>query len=223
MSFNSWLHLRNNTYTKLLIILICIFIVRSLVENWLGHLLLSLCFLGASIATLETFDLPRKALNFLRVIAIIACAFTMINLTKFYWFNIYISIIGYLAYAIFMILAIVIIQRRINTAEKVNQDIIRGSICIYLILGILWHIFYLIIWDVDAAAFQGLEASSASQKLFYFSFTTLTTLGYGDITPVNRLAMTLTNLESIIGQLYPAIVIAKLVSLYSSSDLNDTV
>lgn len=222
MSLNSWLHLRKNTYTKLLIILVCIFIVRSLIESWLGQLLLSLCFLGSSIAILETFDLPGKALCFFRVIAVIACAFTMIELTEFYWLDIYVSIIGYLAYAIFMILAIFIIQRRINIAKKVNNDILRGGICIYLILGILWHIFYLIIWDLDAAAFKGLEPSIASQKLFYFSFTTLTTLGYGDITPVNGLAMTLTNLEAIVGQLYPAITIAKLVSLYISSDPNDT-
>jgi hypothetical protein len=51
--------------------------------------------------------------------------------------------------------------------------------------------------------------------VFYFSFTTLTTLGYGDVSPVNSFAMMLANAEALIGQLYPAIVIAKLVSLYT--------
>ena len=51
-------------------------------------------------------------------------------------------------------------------------------------------------------------------NLFYFSFVTLTTLGYGDITPVNNFAMMFTNLEGLCGQLFPAISIATLVSLY---------
>ena len=57
---------------------------------------------------------------------------------------------------------------------------------------------------------EGVSHSS----IFDFSFTTLTTLGYGDITPNNAFAMILTNAEALVGQIYPAVVIAKLVSLY---------
>ena len=52
--------------------------------------------------------------------------------------------------------------------------------------------------------------------MLYFSFTTLTTLGYGDITPVSKMTMTLSNVQAIIGQLYPAIFIARLVGLYTA-------
>ena len=222
MRLKSWLHFEKNKYTKLLIILICLFIVGSLFEGWSRMILISFCFFGSSIAILETFDLPQKVIYFLKAVALIAFVFNLIASLDFSWAGIYMSIIGHLGSTIFMVLAVLIIQQRINNARKVNRDIIRGGICIYLILGILWYILYLIVWNLDAAAFEGLVPSSASQKLFYFSFTTLTTLGYGDITPVNPLAMTLTNLEAIIGQLYPAIVIAKLVSLYVNSDINDT-
>lgn len=216
MGFNSWLHFKKNKYTQLLVVLICIFIVGSIIDSWQGSILLSFCFLGSSIAILETFDLPKKLMYLLKIIALIGFACNIIDLLNLSLFGHYISIFGYFVYSLFMILAILIIQKRINSAEKVDDDIVRGGICIYLILGILWYIFYLIVWNLDPAAFKGLEASQATQKIFYFSFTTLTTLGYGDITPVNRLAMTLTNLEAIVGQLYPAIVIAKLVSLYIS-------
>ena len=52
----------------------------------------------------------------------------------------------------------------------------------------------------------------------YYSFTTLTTLGYGDIVPLNKIAMVVHNIESVFGQLFPAVFIAKLVSLYSVED-----
>jgi hypothetical protein len=222
VKFDSWLHLKKNKYTKLFYALICLFFAGSFANNWLGMLVFSSCFLGASLAVLETLYLPRKGIYILRAIAVIAFVFSVINLPYFFPFSAYISTIGYLGYTLFMILAILVMQKRINSAKQVDQDLIRGGICIYLILGFLWSIFYLIIWQLDPTAFKGLAPGDANQKLFYFSFTTLTTLGYGDILPVNRLAMTLTNLEAIVGQLYPAIAIAKLVSLYTSADSAET-
>ena len=218
MKFDSWLHFKKTKYTRLLNVLICLFLAYSFVNTLLGQMVISVGFLVANLTVLETLYLSRKEIYFLRVIAVIAFSCSIINLFEFSQFSIYISALGYLGYALFMILAILVIQKRITAAKKVDQDIIRGSICIYLILGFLWGTSYLIIWYLDATAFKGLDAGNAKQQLFYFSFTTLTTIGYGDISPVNPLAMTLANLEGIVGQLYPAIVIAKLVSLYAMAD-----
>ena len=80
-------------------------------------------------------------------------------------------------------------------------------------MGILWFFFYQIIMFFDPNALSMPEGVSHS-SIFDFSFTTLTTLGYGDITPNNAFAMILTNAEALVGQIYPAVVIAKLVSLY---------
>jgi len=218
VNFNNWLQFKKNKYTKLLLILLCLFFAASLVNNWLRILVVSSCFLGASLAVLETLYLSRKGILSLRAIAIIAFFCSVIDFPQFPRFSNYISAIGNLGYTLFMILAILVIQKRINSAQNIDMDIIRGGICIYLILGFLWSIFYMILCQLDPSAFKGLVGDDANHKLFYFSFTTLTTLGYGDILPVAPLAMTLTNLEAIIGQLYPAIAIAKLVSLYSSAD-----
>ncbi len=72
---------------------------------------------------------------------------------------------------------------------------------------------------LDSKAFFYSVERKGIYQLMYYSFTTLTTLGYGDIVPLNRLAMVLCNMESIIGQLYPAVFIARLVSLYSVQDM----
>jgi len=88
-------------------------------------------------------------------------------------------------------------------------------------LGIIWTIAY---WLVDQLTPRGAFAfNTAGEKqsirgfnAFYFSFVTLSTVGYGDITPVSKVARMLAAMEAMTGQLYVAVVIARLVSLYSS-------
>jgi hypothetical protein len=96
---------------------------------------------------------------------------------------------------------------------------IRGAIVIYLLLGALWALLYQVVALTIPQAFRlpdGMAAGDpdALQRLMtYYSFITLTTTGYGDITPVHPVARTLSMLEALVGQLYPAITLARLVSL----------
>lgn len=96
---------------------------------------------------------------------------------------------------------------------------IRGAILIYLLLGALWALLYQVVAFTVPEAFrfpEGLDTGdpyALRRLLTYFSFITLTTTGYGDITPVHQAARTLAMLESLVGQLYPAITLARLVSL----------
>ncbi|MGH2414162.1 MAG: ion channel [Microcystaceae cyanobacterium] len=114
---------------------------------------------------------------------------------------------------IFMVLAVLIIVRKIFRDRKITGDTLRGGISVYLMLGILWFQIYTMIYTLDSTAFS---RPLTPHQLLYFSFVTLTTVGYGDISPIAPIAMTLANLEAIVGQLYPAIIIARLVALYSS-------
>ena len=100
--------------------------------------------------------------------------------------------------------------------KKVNLDVIKGAICIYFMLGIFWFSLYYttFLFDENAFSFPDTNLNRIRSQLFYFSFTTLTTLGYGDITPFNAFAMMLANGEALMGQLFPAIFLAKLVSSY---------
>ncbi|WP_426669023.1 potassium channel family protein [Mucilaginibacter sp. McL0603] len=89
---------------------------------------------------------------------------------------------------------------------------IQGSIVVYLLISFIFGILYHIIAKADGGAFHGLK-SSDRKELMYFSLVTLTTMGYGDITPILPLARSLTTMEALVGQLYPAILIARLVSM----------
>jgi hypothetical protein len=127
------------------------------------------------------------------------------------------DLLSNLIFAFFLGLSILFLGRKMYQSEEVNGDTLLGGISLYLLFGILWYIFYNLIYILNQNAFSQ-NSEMSNYDLLYFSITTLTTLGYGDIIPVNRIAMGLTNIEAIIGQLYPAIFLARLVSLYITPD-----
>lgn len=98
----------------------------------------------------------------------------------------------------------------------ITRQRVQGSIIIYLLLGLLWAEAYTLAAHLDSDSFAGnlgTEWNALSGRLTYFSFVTLTTVGYGDILPTSMVTRTLANLEGLIGQLFPAILIARLVSM----------
>jgi len=100
--------------------------------------------------------------------------------------------------------------------SKIDRNKLIGSLSLYLLLGNIWTVLYLIIILMDPTAFSGLEVTSWQQgfaRVGYYSFVTLTTLGYGDILPHNHIAEFFVSIEAIIGIFYVAIVVSSLISL----------
>jgi hypothetical protein len=112
-------------------------------------------------------------------------------------------------------------------ATSVTIEVLCASISAYLMLGLIWTILY---WLVDQLTPGGAFSyntnvgprSMSGFTGFYFSFITLSTVGYGDITPVSRIARWLAAMEAMTGLLYVAVLIARLVSLYSTPKSNDS-
>jgi hypothetical protein len=105
----------------------------------------------------------------------------------------------------------------------VSPHRIRGAIVVYLLIGALFGFVYqfLVLVDPDAIRLASetsmRDLQAIRRELSYFSFVTLTTLGYGDIAPVSPVARSLVTLEAMTGQLYIAITIARLVSIQSGA------
>ncbi len=96
-------------------------------------------------------------------------------------------------------------------------DRVFGAIVLYLLVGLIASFAYAALYALDSGAFSKLpSANGGDYDWLYFSFVTLTTLGYGDITPIARSARALAMLEALVGQLYPAIIIARFVSLQAT-------
>jgi len=120
---------------------------------------------------------------------------------------------------LFYLFTTVIAFRSLLTGNRINLNMIMGSICVYILVGISWSIFYFFVSVIHPGAFNGVTETGAKQQftdLLYYSFVTLSTLGYGDITPVTPIARTLAYIEALFGQFYIAILVASFVGMHIS-------
>jgi hypothetical protein len=125
---------------------------------------------------------------------------------------------GHMVFVGFVVLQLL---RFILRSTRVNADVMCAGISAYLMLGLLWTTAYLTVSQLNPAAFAGARLV-ANQPLgrfdaLYFSYVSLTCLGCSDIAPVSHAARMLLMMESMTGVLYIAILIARLVALYSRS------
>jgi hypothetical protein len=111
-------------------------------------------------------------------------------------------------------------------APVVNVDVLCASVAAYLMLGLMWTVAYWLVDQLTPGGAFSFNTSRGSHSMngftgFYFSFITLSTVGYGDITPVSQAARWLAAMEAMTGSLYVAVLIARLVSLYSAAKSDD--
>jgi hypothetical protein len=121
---------------------------------------------------------------------------------------------------VFVIFLVVQFLRFILRAPRVNAEVMYAGISVYLLLGLSWMFAYQLVAQMVPGSFA-FNAGPAGQSMdgftaYYFSFVTLTTVGYGDITPVSNGARALAAMEAMTGTLYVAVLISRLVALYSS-------
>lgn len=131
-----------------------------------------------------------------------------------------------LADGLFYLYIAVVIAIHVLSARRVTTDILLGAVCVYLMLGLGWASIYEfaeLIWPGSFRSVEPLfrgsleDGSLRGAGFVYYSFVTLSTLGYGDITPVTPPARALAWMQAVVGQIYLVIAVARLVSLNVSS------
>jgi len=129
---------------------------------------------------------------------------------------------GRIPLALFLVYVCGLILRMVLTARVVDLEIILAALCVYLLLALIWGIAYYLLevyqpgsFSIPAAmlAENSNPARTTSSALHYFSYVTITTLGYGDVTPVAPLARSMAMLEAVVGQIYLVTLVARLVSM----------
>jgi hypothetical protein len=131
---------------------------------------------------------------------------------------------GRLCEVLFLLGASVLIVESLFSAPTLTFDSILGAVCGYLFLGLAWAVLYAMIEGFRPGSFEisrklvtgGEVARPLPHVLTYYSFVTLTTVGYGDISPVSPAARTLSWIEAITGQFYLAVIVAGLVSVLAA-------
>jgi len=106
--------------------------------------------------------------------------------------------------------------KQVLFSGAIDSNKIVGAICIYLLMGLIWTLMYLFLAQSIPGAFNGLEQVvwyDNFANVAYYSFVTLTTLGYGDISPVTPIARFLVYMEAVVGVFYMAILVASLIGV----------
>jgi hypothetical protein len=125
----------------------------------------------------------------------------------------------------FFVLATAFSFKRVLEGDLVDMNRIAGGISIYMLIGLIWASLYFFLSLVDPQAFNGVSdfrtddvqlLRNTYMDLLYYSYVTLSTLGYGEITPASRAAQSFAYLEAICGVMYIAVLVSALVGSYGS-------
>ncbi len=144
----------------------------------------------------------------------------LLPLLILYWLGIFDIIIfsrgvSYLLFVCYFGLLVYSYMRQLARFKKVSMNMLYGTLCLYLIIGLFWGALYALLNELSPGSYSGTlltNARSDTLETFnYFSLVTLTTLGYGDITPQTLGAGALCQVEAIVGQIFMAVVVAWLV------------
>ena len=130
-------------------------------------------------------------------------------------------VVGSLCGAAFFLFAIIQMLIFIYGQKEVTRDLIVGAAVVYLFMALMWTFIFVVVETLHPGSFNLPEGQNieATRQFVYYSFVTLTTLGYGDITPITTMARSLCILEAVIGQLYLVVQVAWLVGIHVSQSV----
>lgn len=208
-----------NNFLYLVISLVILLLVGALVQQFPAKLGQHL-FQAITVITLATgiigFKSSRRwfhtGIGFIISILLVVAISVLLDISGLSYLHLLMLIIFY-TWATWMA------ARQVLFTGPIDGNKIIGAICIYLLMGLIWTLFYLLIAQAMPAAFNGLEQKvwyDNFADVAYYSFVTLTTLGYGDISPIVPIARFFVYMEAIVGVFYMAILVASLIGIRAS-------
>jgi voltage-gated potassium channel len=174
--------------------------------------------LYASIFVLGAFTLEQN--RFLRAAALASgVAVFAAGLANSYGPRSEAELAVFLTSIIYHAVMIVVLARYIFGAQTVMTDVLLSATSLYLVIGSLFAaIFALIEWTAPSSFLAASGAEMGWQQLIYYSYVTLTTVGYGDITPQSHYAQAAAAFEAVIGVLYTVVLLSRLVAMYGQEN-----
>lgn len=205
-----------------LMVLVIFIILPLFPASFLIHMSLQVSFIILILSTICT--LSSKWVD-LGLGVILALPYIFFNIFSAFTNSLHYLIVAYFLYCFFLFFSVIILAKRVLSKKKIDTNLVFGAITIYLLTGIIWSKFYFLVEYFLPHSFHGIEGFDYKNyslentfqihfDLLYFSFTTLATLGLGDINPLQRFPKSLTIFEAMFGQLFVATVISKTVSIW---------
>ena len=206
-------------FLGLLIFIVAMIIVGPLFEEFV-RLSILMDILWSAILVSAIYAVSQKKRHILIAILL---ALPMLGSiwTKYFVQNKALIVVGSLCGAAFFLFAIIQMLIFIYSHKEVTRDLIVGAAVVYLFMALMWTFIFVVVETLHPGSFNLPEGQNleATRHFLYYSFVTLTTLGYGDITPLTPLARSLCILEAVIGQLYLVVQVAWLVGVHVSQSM----
>lgn len=180
-------------------------------QGKIGWLTASLLIAMIPLASYAVFAGDRKQVI---GIALLSVPFVTLDVVVLFLASRYIEIIKYSFGTALYLYLIILLLKNLLTRKTITTDMIYCAIGIYLLIGIMWAGAYAIVESVFPGSFSG---DSGPVDFIYFSFVTLTTVGYGDVAPLTVLSKRFAVLEAAMGSIYMAIIVALIVGRYLSA------
>ena len=221
MAKRGFISVVQSKFTFLLVSLLVLFVIAPLFEGLAIALILLNIFTSVVLVSAVYAVSQKKGLFVLAVILVIPVLAG--RWSVYFVDNPFLDFMGMSFGVLFLAFTATNILAKVFEAKEVTADTISGAICVFLLIGLAWAFLYSVVEFLHPGSFniaQSLAHTSIhslhqqTTLFIYYSFVTLTTLGYGDITPLTPPARSLAVVEAVIGQLYLVVLIARLVGLH---------
>jgi voltage-gated potassium channel len=206
-------------FLGLLIFIIAMLVVGPLFEEFVKIRIL-MDILWSAIFVSAIYAVTRKK-HHIFIAVLLALPMLGAIWTKYFFQHKALMVVGSLCGAAFFLFAIIQMLLFIYSHKEVTRDLIIGAAVVYLFMALMWTFIFVAVETLHPGSFNVPEGQDieASRQFVYYSFVTLTTLGYGDITPATSMARSLCILEAVIGQLYLVVQVAWLVGVHVSQSM----
>lgn len=209
----------NGTFVPLLVALLVVLVVAPLAEGWpLVSALLVAFVLVTGVFAVHGDRLLRKSVLVFLVIVLGLRGLAHTHGEDYRS----LVVVAHLAIGLYLLLLCALCVAVVLRREQITHDTVLGAVCGYILIAYVFAFAYAVLDDAKPGSFissvdllerDGARIGHLTPELMYYSFTTLTTVGYGDIIPASRVARSLAILEMLTGQLYLAAFVARLVGV----------
>jgi hypothetical protein len=202
----------SDAFELVLLLVLATYVLASVLSNrgWPAVLLVAVTGATSVVALASSHARPvfvRRALT-LAVLAVVLAVISAVSGGRHWLSAANLIEIGLLAVAMAAVL------RRVVSSDKVSSRTILGAISVYASLGLLFTWAYGLIDRIEPGGFFGAEVTARGSDFLFFSYTTLTTTGYGDLVPAGQVGRMVSGLEMMLGQIFLVTLVAGLVSLW---------
>jgi hypothetical protein len=201
-----------DAFGLVLFLILATYVLASVVSNhgW-GAVLLAITSSAASLVALTSSHAPRRVVRGAALVAGLTVLLAAVSAV--FGGRLGISVASFLQ-ILLLAVAMAAVLQRVLTAGVVSSRTILGAISVYTALGILFTWAYGLIDRIEGGGFFGEGVETHTGDFIFFSYTTLTTTGYGDLVPASQVGHMVSGLEMMIGQIFLVTLVAGLVSLW---------